>query len=318
MQYSLVSILLPLYNEPVLISRESIISICNQSYEHLEILLLLDNPQNGDIKKLMNEFASRDTRIKCILNEKNLGLPETLNRGIDLASGEYIARMDADDISFPERIEKQLNYMLLHQDIDLLGCNAVIIDEEGQKIGRYSKLTNDSTIKFFLKHCNSAMIHPTWFGKAEVFKKCRYRNFLSGQDYDFLLRAYANGFRFHNLEESLLKYRIPRNSLQSISLKKAYEQYIHANIARNQFKIYLRTGVYPALSVLSYDMADKEKYMKTIPLLNQLREAIYDHRYILSVKLFYNITLMDKRPIVSRMKANILFRLLTIVDRIIM
>lgn len=315
---NLVSILLPLYNEELLIANRAINSICNQTYSNLEVILLLDNPNNIHLRDLMLEFAQKDYRMRCIFNETNLGLPKTLNRGIDVAQGEYIARMDADDVSYPERIEKQLNYMLLHPDIDLLGSNAIIIDEEGQEIGRYSKLTHDTTIKFFLKHCNSAMIHPTWFGKAEVFKKCRYRNFLSGQDYDFLLRAYASGFRFHNLKDPLLKYRIPQKSLQSISLRKAYEQYIHANIARNQFRIYLRTGVYPALSVLSYDMADKEKYMITIPLLNQLREAVHNHRYIHSVKLFYEIALKDKRPIVSRVKANILFRLLKFADRLIL
>ena len=312
---ALVSILLPLYNESISFAKEAIYSICNQTCIELEIILLLDNPCNMRLKDLIEKFAQRDSRIRCIFNETNLGLPQTLNRGIELASGEYIARMDADDISSPERIEKQLNYMLLHPNIDLLGSNAIIIDEEGQEIGRYSKLTNDTTIKFFLKHCNSAMIHPTWFGKAEVFKKCHYRNFLSGQDYDFLLRAYAKGFRFHNLEEPLLKYRIPRNSLQSISLRKAYEQYIHANIARTQFRTYLKTGKYPLIPIFDYDLKEKEKFMLVIPLLNELRECVHRHRYILSIQLFCRIWKQDRLAIGSRIKSNCIFCVLKVIDK---
>ena len=115
---NLVSILLPLYNEELLIANRAINSICNQTYSNLEVILLLDNPNNIHLRDLMLEFAQKDYRMRCIFNETNLGLPKTLNRGIDVAQGEYIARMDADDVSYPERIEKQLNYMLLHPDID--------------------------------------------------------------------------------------------------------------------------------------------------------------------------------------------------------
>lgn len=312
----LISILLPLYNEELSVANLAISSICNQTYTKLEIILLLDNPSNIQLRDLIERFARSDSRIRCVFNETNLGLPETLNRGIDLSSGVYIARMDADDISYPERIEKQFNYMISHPNIDLLGSNAIIIDEEGKEIGKYFKLTKDVTIKLFLKYCNSTIIHPTWFGKFEVFKGCRYRNFLSGQDYDFLLRAYAKGFRFHNLSDFLLKYRMPQRTLSSISFKKAYEQYIHANIARAQFKVYLRTGIYPSLPQMNYDVQDKEKYMSTIPSLNDLRMNIYCHRCFIAIRLLCKIWMCDPRPIVSRIKSYVLYKILIIADKI--
>ena len=221
----LVSILLPLYNESVEYATLAIDSLCNQTYTELEIILLLDNPQNKRLLSLLKEYTQRDNRIVLYINEKNMGLPTTLNFGISVAHGEFIARMDGDDISMPQRIEKQLSYLLSHSCIDLLGTNAYIIDENGDTIGEYKKTSSDYSQKMMLKHCNCNMIHPTWLGKAELFRACLYREFFHCEDYDFMLRAYAAGYKFHNLSIPLLKYRVQQ---KSISRTFAYEQYINA------------------------------------------------------------------------------------------
>lgn len=313
--FKLISVLLPLYNEPKNIAQEAISSICNQTYKNLEILLLLDNPQNYILKKMMQELAQRDSRIKCIFNEKNLGLPQTLNKGIDLATGEYIARMDADDISLPTRFETQVNFLQKHPEIDLLGCDAVIIDDTGKEIGYYSKLRTNWGNRILIKYCCSNLIHPTWMGPSHTFKECKYRNFLSAQDYDFALRAYALGFHFYNLKEPLLKYRIPQQSLRSISCKKAYEQYINAILARKQFKEFLHSGHYPQLPKFEYDQNDKEKYLSTIPLLNQLREYTFRHQYKNIIKCLLAITKTDSRPIKSRIKSHFFKAILAFIEK---
>ncbi|WP_302798324.1 glycosyltransferase [Parabacteroides goldsteinii] len=310
----LVSVLLPLYNEPVKIAMEAIYSICNQTYRHLEIFLLLDNPNNKELLDLLQMVTTNDTRITLIVNEKNIGLPQTLNKGIDLATGEYIARMDADDISMPERIENQLVYLLKHPEIHLVGCDAFIIDEDGIQTGYYSKLRTDFSHKIFLRHCASSLIHPTWMGTIELFKRCKYRDFLSGQDYDFLLRAYAYGFNFHNLKKGLLKYRIPKHSLRSISCSHAYEQYVNAKLAKEQFLEFKRTGKFSPLPRLRYDLEDKEKYMAGIPLLNQLRESFLKKQYVLSFKLTCQIIRVDKRLIMGRMKSNLFAKGLSLLE----
>ena len=94
-----------LYNESVEYATLAIDSLCNQTYTELEIILLLDNPQNKRLLSLLKEYTQRDNRIVLYINEKNMGLPTTLNFGISVAHGEFIARMDGDDISMPQRIE---------------------------------------------------------------------------------------------------------------------------------------------------------------------------------------------------------------------
>ena len=100
-----ISVLLPLYNEPENLARKAIDSIIEQTYDRLEIILLLDNPTNEILKNLLTEYSQKDKRIISVINEQNKGLPDTLNRGIDIATGSFIARMDGDDISAHDRLE---------------------------------------------------------------------------------------------------------------------------------------------------------------------------------------------------------------------
>ena len=146
------------------------------------------------LKNLLTEYSQKDKRIISVINEQNKGLPDTLNRGIDIATGSFIARMDGDDISAHDRLEKQLNYLYLHPEIDLLGTDAFVINEEGELIGEYHKLSTD-----FLKN-DVALYHnqfnsSTWFGKCELFKKCRYRN-LPLRGLRFHDKSYALGYHF--------------------------------------------------------------------------------------------------------------------------
>lgn len=312
----LVSILLPLYNESVEYATLAIDSLCNQTYTELEIVLLLDNPQNKRLLSLLKEYTQRDNRIVLYINEKNMGLPTTLNFGISVAHGEFIARMDGDDISMPQRIEKQLSYLLSHSCIDLLGTNAYIIDENGDTIGEYKKTSSDYSQKMMLKHCNCNMIHPTWLGKAELFRACLYREFFHCEDYDFMLRAYAAGYKFHNLSIPLLKYRVQQ---KSISRTFAYEQYINAELARKQYLKYNKDHLtsYPILPILSFDLKDKEKYNSTLSFLNDLREAWIQKRINAVFILIIKIAFRDNRPLKIRTKALLVYWILTIREKII-
>lgn len=310
----LISVILPLYNEPLNQAKESIESICKQTYRRLEILLLLDNPQNEPLKKLMMDYQNSDPRVKCVFNEQNIGLPATLNKGINEANGAYIARMDGDDISLPERLEKQLDFLISHPNVDLVGCDAFAIDENGIKIGYYSKMKNNYSLKKMLEHCSTSLIHPTWLGKKELFERCLYRNFFRSQDYDFMLRADALKATFHNLKEPLFKYRIPQKSLRSISCKYAYEQYINAMLARKQFYAFKKTGKYPDLPEFNYDETDKMRYLRTVPLLNELRNNWFNHNIFRCFMLFVRIWKIDSRPIKLRIKSVTLGKVLRIAD----
>lgn len=312
-----VSVLLPLYNESTIWAQKAIDSILKQTYHKLEVILLLDNPDNEELKWLIKRYEKQDKRIKTFINEKNLGLPETLNKGIELSTGDFIARMDGDDICVSVRIELQLKFLLEHPEIDLVGSNAYIIDEVEKITGEYRKLSTDFSQKVMLKYAGINMIHPTWLGKSEIFRVCMYRNFMYCEDYDFMVRACAAGYKFHNMNEKLLYYRVV-NQAYSISRKHAYEQYINTCKVRMQFKQFRKKELkyYPELPELFYDQNDALKYQSTISLLNQLRESFFKKNLLLCIKLCIKILKIDHRPLTSRFRVYFVSKILFLLELI--
>lgn len=108
----------------------SINSILSQTYSDFEFIIC-DDGSDDDTWELLEAFAKKDTRIRLIRNGRNLGLAASLNRCIELSSGDFIARHDCDDYCDPQRLEKQIAYLKTHGDIDILGCNAYLFDENG-------------------------------------------------------------------------------------------------------------------------------------------------------------------------------------------
>ena len=104
METPLISIVMAVYNEKETELRQSIESILKQSYQNFEFIIVLDNPDNQALAAVLNEYAKEEPRIVLISNEHNLGLAPSLNRGLKASRGDYIARMDADDIAVPERL----------------------------------------------------------------------------------------------------------------------------------------------------------------------------------------------------------------------
>jgi len=114
------SVIMATYKESIECLKQSIESIINQTYNDFEFIIILDNPDNKEHIAFINDYVCKDERIKFYINDKNMGLTNTLNRGLKLAEGKYICRMDADDVSMPDRIEKQLHYLnQYHYDLIL-------------------------------------------------------------------------------------------------------------------------------------------------------------------------------------------------------
>ena len=113
---ALVSVIIPCYNAEIYIEA-ALMSILQQSYHHLEVIVINDGSTDKSAEILL-QFAQQDLRVRYIENEKNLGLIATLNKGIQLAQGKYIARMDADDIALPDRIEKQVETAYAFQELE--------------------------------------------------------------------------------------------------------------------------------------------------------------------------------------------------------
>lgn len=165
----LVSVIMSTYKEEEIFLRQAIESILNQTYKDFEYIIILDNPDNNLHIRIIKEYANLDKRIKFYVNEKNMGLTASLNKGLGLAKGKYICRMDADDISINKRIENQKRY-LEENNYDLIGGISQMIDENGKSIYSIKKVpTNMDKIKKALRY-NQIISHPTWFGKKKYLR----------------------------------------------------------------------------------------------------------------------------------------------------
>ena len=136
MKDPLISVLMSTYNETHKELEESITSILHQTYSNLEFIIINDNPNNRELEERLKLYM--DSRIKIFSNDKNLGLVNSLNKGINLCSGQYIARMDADDISRLSRIQDELMY-LQSNSLDMVGSYIETIDENSETIKKIMK-----------------------------------------------------------------------------------------------------------------------------------------------------------------------------------
>ena len=228
---SKISVLFTVYNESSEILSAAIESILAQTYKNFELIIVLDNPENHKASQLISFFQNMDERIIKIVNEKNMGLVKSLNVAFEHATGEYIARMDADDISHSERFEKQKKY-LEENNIDFLGTWAKIFSDSGE-MGYYKKPASKRGNYFYLRYgCGSSLIHPTWFFKREVFESLEgYNEVPAAEDYDFLLRALNHGFDIQNLNEYLLAVRIREDG---ISKSQAFNQFVSSQFCKKK------------------------------------------------------------------------------------
>jgi len=260
----LVTVGIPFYNTEAYIEN-CVQSILNQSYTNLEIILLNDGSKDNslEIVKKIN-----DPRIKIISDGENKGLIFRLNQLIDIAQGEYFARMDADDIMFPSRIEKQIAILEATPRIDVVHSDAVSIDDNNSILGyRYSA---DITTAVDIIN-RKVPIHPTVFARTSWFKKYHYsKEFHWIEDFELWNRS-ASETVFFNIKEPLLFYR---------------------EISQNNSKKFLASLPSKRLFMKEYKMPFK--YSLNFIYINYLKYAFY--------KLF-EILHLEKLTIKHRFKA---------------
>ena len=272
------SVIMATYKESIQCLKQSIESIINQTYNDFEFIIILDNPDNKEHIAFINDYACKDERIKFYINDKNMGLTNTLNRGLELAEGKYICRMDADDISELYRMEHQKKY-LEENDFDLIGGISQMIDEDGNTIYSIKKVPTDfKKIKKCIKY-NQVISHPTWFGKKEVFDKLNgYRNMPLCEDYDFTLRAILQGFKISNVNECVLKYRMTKDSISRSNL---FEQYLFARYITKQYSEG-KVSVEEAKAYVKKNLSDKnaKHYLKGNERFNNALNNLEEKQYI--------------------------------------
>lgn len=197
-----ITVLMSVYNSEKFL-REAMDSILNQSFKDFEFLIINDG-STDKTAKILQSF--HDPRINIINNKVNIGLTKSLNKGLKIAKGEYIARQDADDVSVSNRLDKQYNYLEKHRQIFLVGSGAYNIDEKGKIETIWNPLTSSELIKKTL-YKNNCIYHPTIMFRNE--ENIFYREkFIYTQDYDFYLILLSKGKKLNNIKEPIIKYRI--------------------------------------------------------------------------------------------------------------
>lgn len=279
----MISVIMSTYKEDERLLRESIESILNQTYKDFEYIIILDYPDNDVHKSVIEEYALKDDRINFYINEKNMGLTDSLNRGLSLCHGEYIARMDADDISLPDRLERQMEY-LEKNHYDLIGGITEMINENGSLLYSIKSVPTDpKKINKALRY-SQCIAHPTWLGKKEVFEKnAGYRHMPLCEDYDFTLRAVLNGFVISNLNEAVLKYRMTSNSISRSNL---FEQYLYMSYITNEYKNNRIASVDKAYAYVQQHLNEKDsnKYLKANVIFNRMLQEMSDKQILSFIK----------------------------------
>lgn len=200
---------MPVYNGQKYL-KESIESILNQTYKNFEFLIINDGSTDKS-KEIIEEYKKKDKRIKYVENEKNLGLIATLNKGLVLAQGKYLARMDCDDISLPKRLEKQVRFMEKNPEVGVCGTWIKFFGQAPSVVVKNPSLHNEIRCKLLF---TNPIAHPTVMLRKEFFDKfkLKYENFKAAEDFELWQRCGAL-FKLHNLPETLLNYRISETSI---------------------------------------------------------------------------------------------------------
>lgn len=284
---NLISVILPVYNGEKYLN-ESIKSILSQTHKNFELIIINDGSKDKsdhEIRKFLN-----DKRIKYFSRE-NKGLVHTLNEAINYSSGDYIARMDQDDICNPERLQKQLNFMKT-QNIDICGSSYEVINEIGTKIKTVKSLNENFEI--FLSAMMVPFIHPSvmfrnFFKEKDIFYGNNSK--VEAEDYDLWTKLYGKNLVFGNVNDFLIKYRILNSSMSRINKIKIFKEvYLSC-------KNFNRTYREKILSKYSFINENK--------INNQIKPILFK-----SILNFINVNGIKKEPIRLIFKLNIYYLIL--------
>lgn len=215
---ALVSIIMPIYNSELFLQK-ALQSILNQTYTNLQIICLNDGSTDGSIK-ILESF--QDKRIQIINQPINTGLIKNLNEGLQLAQGEFIARMDADDIATIDRIEKQVHFLQNNQNVFAVASTIQCINEKEEKIKNWDLDRNTITPSRIKKamFSESCIAHPTVMFRKEIKSFSYPINQKHCEDYALWLDILSSGKMIGKINEPLLLYRVHSNSVTETHLRK--------------------------------------------------------------------------------------------------
>jgi glycosyltransferase EpsE len=255
----LVSVLMGVYNCEGTVAR-SLRSMLEQDYAELEAIVCDDGSTDGTAEAA-RAAAAGDPRLRLLRNERNRGLAATLDRCLEEASGSYLARMDGDDLSRPDRIGKQVAFLEGHPEYSFCGSSIALFDGRGVW-GRIDYPERPDARSFLLR---SPFAHPSVMFRESCLREAGgYREDPSigrSEDYELFMRLYAEGRRGYNLQEYLLEYREDPDSMRRRKFRFALTE------ARVRFRGFRRLGLLPAgmpfvLKPLLIGLAPKRLYAR--------------------------------------------------------
>lgn len=297
-----ITVLMPVYNAEGFL-REAMDSILQQTFQDFEFLIIDDGSTDGSLA-IIREYS--DPRIRVVINEKNLGISETLNKGIEISSCEIIARMDADDICNPFRLQKQYNYMLAHPACALLSTWARVISEDKKfvRLERYR-----SNYYYYNLTFECWMYHPTVMFRRTPVQQVGMYSMPYSEDYDLFWKI-STKFEIGNLAEPLVNYRLSSTSLNTVLRKVEYDIANEENVLRNirhymgkDFQISkeclecLRHNFQPIIKTNNLEAA-----LETLLILDAITEKIVERENVnRDVKSIYQARFYKRQFILSQL-----------------
>lgn len=254
MKASKVTVLMSVYNGEKYL-HEAIDSILNQTFKDFEFIIINDC-STDDTAKILESY--KDSRIRIVTNEKNIGVAKSLNKGLQLAQGRYIARMDADDISALNRLQKEVDFLHAHEDCAVVGTFTTIIDENSQPLLRYERPIEDADIQKSLwkENClahGSVMMRKQALDDIGIYDESIKR----AQDYDLWLRL-SEKYHLANIPEYLYSVR---HHDKSISAQYREEQLKYVEHARKKAQERLVTDILLKVKEDAFDIKKAKMLM---------------------------------------------------------
>ena len=259
-----VSVIMCAYKEPVSWLEQAIASILKQTYKNFELIVVVDNPNNQQHKEFLNKIKKKDKRIHLIYNPQNVGGGLSLHKGIQIAKGDYIAIADGDDISLPNRLELQIEYLQKNPNVDVIGSSFYMINTYGEIMSEVKWICGSEKIHKHLRYYN-CMANPSAIFRKSLYQKTSgYRNIRVVFDYDLWLRFLQEGAVFDNIPKSLVCYRMNEYGLSNSNL---FLNRRLAYIFSKNYHYFLKHG--------------KEKYS-----LEEIQEIVKESDYVLDGKVY--------------------------------
>lgn len=281
-----ISVLMCIHSEEEEWLIESIESVLSQSYSNFEFIIVNDNPSREINKKILEYYSLKDLRISVINNEINLGLTKSLNIGLRRTKGKYVARMDADDISFLDRFSEQFEFMESNENFVLCGTQVRYIGSESKKKLSWIKKKNIDLKQNLI--WGSVFVHPTVFIRSSVLKSNNIfydENYLQAQDYSLWVDLINLG-DFYNIQKILLDYR--KSDRQISSIKKSnqldYSRKIRLKLINNKM---IKIGSDFSISDKEFFFEDIKKLYNELHKKNIIDEQIINIFQVMFISLKY-------------------------------